>query len=69
MKGSSHHVHMPSMHDSAIWFSHVIHTRRFWAMLMLTAFLAMLLLFVIIAAVYGQSSAEEMPINPFIFTF
>ncbi len=58
-----HQAHIPNRHSMAMHTNHLLHDSRFWAVLIFTA---LLLLLIIMAILFGGSGTTRpwMPVNP-----
>ena len=69
MKNWFDHVHLPDRHGIAMWGSHILHSERFWAIVVMLVLLGMMLGLAIWAGVSGSgsNSGPVLPYRPFVY--
>ncbi len=63
------HPHMPDRHATAIKLQHMVHDERFWALLAIAIIMTVLITIGVWATIYGESNPQDLPINPFPYSF
>ncbi len=64
-KRRTHRLHMPSGHHMVVGMEHMVHDKRFWAIVAFAAFMAVLITVAVLSVIYGGESPERLPTSPF----
>jgi hypothetical protein len=62
-------MHVPDRHIMALKIEHIVHDERFWPIVIMLGVLTALVVLVIWAGIYGETTAEPRPMNPFTYSF
>ena len=59
-----HSIHMPHSHDIGLRMGHVVHDERFWPIMAMVIFLAIIVFLAILGAFGGEGGTETTPYVP-----